>query len=118
MNMRFGVMMALIVSGAYAPGAFASEKARKVVKIVKIGGASFKVVQRGNDAEVSRQSLIVKLNAEHYALAARAAEYASGCVVDSAYTEGPAYSRDKLQVVLNCASKSAPAPAGVEVSDR
>jgi len=97
--------------------ASAAESAYKVVKIVKIGDAKFKVVQRGNSAVVSRQALIVKLSRENYLLAARAAEYASGCVAASAYTEGPIYSRDKLQVLLNCSIRSASPPLGVEVQD-
>lgn len=91
--------------------------ARKIVKTVKMGGATFKVVQRGNDVVVTRQALIVKLNRAYYALAARAAEYASGCIVVSAFTQGPAYSRDKVYMVLNCALRSAPPPSDVQVRD-
>ncbi|MGV7119672.1 hypothetical protein [Sphingopyxis sp. 550A] len=89
----------------------AKDRPRKVVTIVKIEGASYKVRQRGNEATVARQSVAVNANAIHFARAKRAAEIASGCSVAETY---PVFAM--LNVILDCSKASAPAEPGVEVS--
>jgi len=100
----------MILLFLWAIPATASEKPKKVVTIVKIDGASFKVRQRGNEATVSRQATIVNADAGHFARAKRAAEIASGCTVTETY---PVMAL--LNVVLDCTKPSTPPEPGTEI---
>jgi len=96
---------------ALAMAAEPIERQKKIVTIVEIEGKSFKVRQKGNEAQVSRQSMVVNADAQHFSLAKRAAEVATGCVASEMF---PVFGL--LNVVLDC-SKS-PEPAGEDIKIR
>jgi hypothetical protein len=104
--MRF-LMVLLCLS---VTSAMAAEKPKKVVTIVKIDGASYKVRQRGEEATVSRQSAIVNADSRHFSRAKLAAELASGCTAIEAY---PVLAL--LNVVLDCTKPSSPPETGIEI---
>lgn len=96
---------------ALAMAAEPVERSKKIVTIVEIEGKSFKVRQKGSEAQVSRQSMVVNADAHHFILAKRAAEIATGCVASDTFPIS-----GLLNVALDC-SKS-PEPAGEDIKIR
>jgi hypothetical protein len=73
----------------------------KVVKTVTVDGQRFKVVWKGDQAEVSRKGMFFKADAKMHLAAVKAAELVSGCRAIDKFT--PAIGM--VEVVLDCADR-------------
>lgn len=51
----------------------------KIVKLVTIANATYKVRIKGDNAEVARQAMALNANTDHWIRSRQAAEIASGC---------------------------------------
>jgi hypothetical protein len=80
----------------------------KVVRMVEIGKAKFKVRLRGDAAEVSRTNFTFNANAQHYQMVKQAAELASGCKAVQFFTPSGIFV-NPVSVLLDCSEKTAPA---------
>lgn len=58
----------------------------KVVKSVKVDGHPFKVIWKGDQAEIERKGFLFKADAKMHVAAIKAAEQVSGCKVTNNFT--------------------------------
>lgn len=74
----------------------------KVLKIVVIGKAKYQVTIRGSMAEVRRENISYRRDAQYFVLAQQAAETASGCVVVNQVVSDDGLFAGPVIMTLNC----------------
>lgn len=79
--------------------ATAHDAPTKVVKNITVDGQRFKVVRKGDQAEVTRKGMFFKADAAMHIAAIKAAEQATGCKVERDFS--PAIGI--VSVTLDCA---------------